>query len=121
MNIFTYSFVGKSKDWFDSISPGTITNWDLFQDLFTKIFGKKKYHQTLYSQLQSCERNLGEDIKAFNDRFNTLIRCFPQGLRPSKYTILNFYISTMKDLYGILIGRRPTTLFQAQERSCEIE
>jgi hypothetical protein len=27
----------------------------------------------------------------------------------------------MKDLYGALIGRRPTTLFEAQERACEIE
>jgi hypothetical protein len=27
----------------------------------------------------------------------------------------------MKDPYGVLIGRRPTTLFEAQERACEIE
>jgi hypothetical protein len=27
----------------------------------------------------------------------------------------------MKDPYGFLIGRCPTTLFEAQERSCEIE
>lgn len=30
-------------------------------------------------------------------------------------------MSTMKDPCGILIGRRPTTLFEAQERACEIE
>jgi hypothetical protein len=27
----------------------------------------------------------------------------------------------MKDPYGVLIGRLPTTLFEAQERSCEIK
>jgi hypothetical protein len=27
----------------------------------------------------------------------------------------------MKDPYGVLIGRHPTTLFEAQERACEIE
>jgi hypothetical protein len=27
----------------------------------------------------------------------------------------------MKVLYGVLIGRHPTTLFEAQERVCEIE
>jgi hypothetical protein len=30
-------------------------------------------------------------------------------------------MSTMKDPYGVLIGRLPTTLFEAQERVCEIE
>jgi hypothetical protein len=99
----------------------TITNWDLFQEIFTKIFGKKKDYQSLYSQLHSCKRKSGENIKDFNDRFNTLVRSFPQELRPSKATILKSYISTMKDPYGVLIGRHPTTLFEAQERACEIE
>jgi hypothetical protein len=27
----------------------------------------------------------------------------------------------MRDPYGVLIGKHPTTLFEAQERACEIE
>jgi hypothetical protein len=42
MKLFAYTFVGNSKDWFDSISLGTIVDWDLFQQRFTKIFGKKR-------------------------------------------------------------------------------
>ena len=97
MKLFAYTFVGKAKDWFDSISPRTITNWDLFQDIFTKRFGKKRDYQSLYSQLHSCKRNLGENIKDFNDSLNTLIRSFRQELIPFKATILKSYISTMKD------------------------
>jgi hypothetical protein len=42
MKLFAYTFVGTAKDWFDVISPKTITNWNFFQELFTKRFGKKR-------------------------------------------------------------------------------
>jgi hypothetical protein len=121
MRIFSYTFIGKAKEWYDSILPLTIMNWDLFREPFTKIFGKNKYYQSIYDQLYNYKINLGESIRDFNDRFNTLIRSFPQDLKPSQGTILNSYISTMKDPYVVLIRRRPTTLFEAQERVCEIE
>jgi hypothetical protein len=73
MKIFAYNFVGKAKDWFDGISPRKITNWNLFQDVFTKIFGKKRDYQSLYNQLHNYKRNLGENIKDFNDISNNLV------------------------------------------------
>jgi hypothetical protein len=60
MKLSAYTFVRKAKDWFDNISPGTITNWNLFQELFTKRFGKKKDYQTLCNQLHKCKRKSGE-------------------------------------------------------------
>jgi hypothetical protein len=121
MKLFSYSFFGKAKDWFDNIPPGTIPNWDFFQELFTKRFEKKKDYQSLFNQLHNCKRKSGEDIRDFNDRFNTLVRCFPQELKPPKAAIFKLYISTMKNMYGTLIRECPTTLFEAQERACEIE
>jgi hypothetical protein len=121
MRLFSYTLVGKAKEWYDSILPGTIMNWDLFQERFTKIFGKNKDYQSLYDQLYNYKRNSGESIRDFNDRFNTLVRSFPQYFKPSQATILKSYMSTMKDPCGVLIGRHPTTLFEAQERACEIE
>jgi hypothetical protein len=100
MRLFSYTFVGKAKEWFDSILPGTITNWDLFQEHFTKIFGKNKDYQSLYDQLYNYNRNSGESIRDLNDRFNTLIRSFPQYLKPSQDTIFKSYISTMKTHMG---------------------
>jgi hypothetical protein len=88
---------------------------------FNQNIWKKRDYQSLYNQLHNCERKSREDIKDFNDRFNTLVRCFPQKLRPSKATILKSYISTMKYPYGVPIGRCPTTLFEDQERAWEIE
>jgi hypothetical protein len=75
----------------------------------------------LYNQLHSWKRKSGENIKDFNDRFNTLMICFPQELNPSKDSILRTYISTMRDPYGVLIGRHPITLFEAKESTCEIQ
>jgi hypothetical protein len=37
------------------------------------------------------------------------------------YHSQDLYINHEEDPYGVLIGRRPTTLFEAQERACEIE
>jgi hypothetical protein len=96
-------------------------NWDLFQERFSKRFGKNKDYQSLYDQLYNCKRISGESIRDFNDRFNTLVRIFTQDFKPSEDTILNSYMSTMKDPCGVLIGRHPRTLFEAQERACEIE
>jgi len=44
MWLFSYTLLKKAKEWYDSILPGTITNWDLFQERFTKIFGNNKYY-----------------------------------------------------------------------------
>jgi hypothetical protein len=65
MKLFAYTFVGRAKEWFDSISPGTIMNWDLFQDIFTKIFGKKKDYQSLYSQLYKLQEKVRGKYKGF--------------------------------------------------------
>jgi hypothetical protein len=46
---------------------------------------------------------------------------FSPELKPPQAAILKLYISTMKDLYGGLVREHPTTLFEAQERACEIE
>jgi len=75
----------------------------------------------LYNQLHKCKIKSWENIRDFNDRFKTLVRRFPQETKPPKDTIFKLYILTLKDLYGALIRRCPTTLFEAQERACEIE
>jgi hypothetical protein len=79
MKLFSYTFVGRAKDWFDNIPLGTITNWNFFQETFTKRFEKKRDYQSLCNQLHNCKRKTWEDIRNFNDRFNTLVRCFPQS------------------------------------------
>jgi hypothetical protein len=77
MRLFSYTLVRKAKEWYDGILLGKIMNWDLFQEFFTKIFGKNKDYQSLYDQLCNYKRNSGESIRDFNDRFNTLGRNFP--------------------------------------------
>jgi hypothetical protein len=113
--------LGKAKDWFENIPLGTITNWNFFQKLFTKRFEKRKDYQSLCNQIHNCKRKIGEYIMDFNDRFNNLVICFPQDLKPPQDSIIKIYISTMKDPYGGLIKEHPTTLFESQERACEIK
>jgi hypothetical protein len=122
VRIFSYTLVGRDEEWYDSIFPGAITSWDIFQERFAKRCEKKRYRQSLYDELYNYKRKPRESIKDFNDRFNTLVRSFPQDFKPSQSTILKSYISTMKDPYGFIIGKGcPTTLFEAQERECDIE
>ena len=121
MKRFSYTFVGKEKDWFDNITLGETTNWNVFQELFTKIFEKKRDYQSLCNHLHNCKIKTSEDIRDFNDRFNTLVRCFPQDLKAPPAVILKLYISTMKYFYRGLVRERPTTMFKAEERACEME
>jgi hypothetical protein len=48
MNIFSLSLIGKAKEWYDNISPGEITTWDTFQDLFVRRFTKDEDCVSLY-------------------------------------------------------------------------
>jgi len=48
MKLFSYSFNGKAKEWYDNISPGQIT-----------------------------KSALGEIMHSFNDRFNNIAKSFP--------------------------------------------
>jgi hypothetical protein len=48
MRLFSYTLVGRAKDWYDSILLETIMGWDLFQECFAKIFGRNKNFQSLY-------------------------------------------------------------------------
>jgi hypothetical protein len=60
MKIFSYTFVEKAKVWIDNIPPGTITNWNFFQELFTKRFEKKGDYQSLCNQLHIAEKKQGK-------------------------------------------------------------
>jgi hypothetical protein len=93
-----------------------------FKNFFSKRFEKIKDYRSLYDKLYNYKINSGESIRGFNNRFNTLARIFPQDFKPSHSTILRSYMSTMKYPRGVLIGKGiPITLFEAQERACEIE
>jgi hypothetical protein len=65
MKFFSYTFVGRAKDWFDNITLGTITNWNFFQETFTKIFEKKRDYQSLCNQLHNCKNKKRRRYKEF--------------------------------------------------------
>jgi hypothetical protein len=93
-----------------------------FKNVLPKDLEKNEDYQSLYDQLCNYKRNSGESIRDFNDRFNTLVRIFPQDFKPSQSTILKSYMSTMRDPCEVLIGKGcPTTFLKAQERACDIE
>jgi len=77
MKLFSSSLIGKAKQWYNSISPRAITNWDIFRNLFIKMFTQKKVCISLYDQICQCKRTPRESIYSFNDQFNTLVKRFP--------------------------------------------
>jgi hypothetical protein len=59
MKFFSLSLIGKAKEWYDSITPGEITTWDIFQSIFIRRFTKKEDLVSLYDQLYHCRREPG--------------------------------------------------------------
>jgi hypothetical protein len=96
MRLFSYTLVERDTKWYDSVHPGRIMSWDIFQEFFSKRFRKIKEYQSLYDKLYNYKINSGEIIRGFNDSFNTPARIFPQYFKPSHSTILGYYMSTMK-------------------------
>jgi hypothetical protein len=121
MKKISLPLIGKAKKWYDIITPGEITTCNTFQGIFIRRFTKEDHLVSLYDQLYHFRREPGEYMRNFNDRFNTLMKHFPQSLVPLHNTILQSYTKTLNDPYGSLIGKNyPTTLMEAKERACQI-
>jgi hypothetical protein len=51
MRLFSYTLVRKAKEWYDSILPGTIMNWNLFQEFYQNIWKEQRLLVPLRSTL----------------------------------------------------------------------
>jgi len=75
-----------------------------FRNIFIKIFIESEDYVSLSDKLYHFKRRPNESIKEFNERFNKLVRSFPLEFKPPKYTIYHFYMLTMNNPYGFLLG-----------------
>jgi hypothetical protein len=60
MRLFSYSLIGKAKEWYNNISPREITNWDVFQNIFIKRFKKEKIAYPFMINSISARGNQGK-------------------------------------------------------------
>jgi hypothetical protein len=63
MKLFSLSFIGKAKEWYDNISPGEITTWDTFQALFIKIFLNERTWYPFMTNFTIVRGNQGRSIR----------------------------------------------------------
>jgi hypothetical protein len=78
---------------------------------------------SFYSQFLEVFKQIDEDVREFNDRFNILISKLEPDFLP-KSIVLQHYLNSFEgtcDLSFILKDRLPTTLEEAQDVACQIE
>jgi hypothetical protein len=111
MRLFLNSLTGSARTWINNLPSGSLkTPEDLKWD-FMNRWGKEESMASFYSQyLEVCKRT-DENVREFNDRFNTLISA-----------ILQHYLNSLEgNLQFTLKDRLPASLEEAQEAACQIE
>ena len=121
MRIFLASLTGSTKDWSNALPSGSLTTPEDLEQVFLKIWGVVENMASLYSQhLKICKQN-DENIREFNDRFNTLI-----GQLETKFhqesTVLEHYLNSFEgELQFILKNRFLMSVGEEQDVACRIE
>jgi len=71
--LFPYTLQGSASSWYFSLPPGSITNWDMFEEKFLAKFGDDHTIASLINDISNLKAKSGEKIKDFNSTSNKFL------------------------------------------------
>jgi hypothetical protein len=121
MRLFLNSLTGSARTWINKLPSGSLKTPEDLKRAFMKRWGKEESMASFYSQYLEVCKQTDEDVREFNDRFNTLISKLQPNFLP-KSVILQHYLNSLEGtLQFTLKDRLPTSLEEAQDVACQIE
>jgi hypothetical protein len=73
MRLFLASLTRNAKEWSNTLPSGSLTTHEYLEQVFLKRWGVVENMASLYSQYLKISKENDEDVREFNDSFNTLI------------------------------------------------
>ena len=92
MRLSSQSLKGVVKKWFRSLTPESIVNSRVFEQMFLDRWEEKKIYVHMLTQYNQLRRENDESVKSFSSRFNMIynslpIQCKPlEGIKKFHYT-----------------------------------
>jgi hypothetical protein len=81
MKLFSLSLEENAKSWYDDLVANNIRDWKAFHDAFIKRWAHRKDGRLMLTQLHEMKKKENELVKYFDERFDRLLRDFPNNLR----------------------------------------
>jgi len=82
VRLFPYTLQGLAGSWYFLLPPGSITNWDMFEEQFLAKFGDDLTISSLINDIPNLKAKSVEKIKDFNSKFNKLLKKNPSYIKP---------------------------------------
>jgi hypothetical protein len=121
MRLFLVSLTGNARDWINTLSSGSLKTPEDVEQSFLKRWGRVESMASIYSQYLKICKQSDEDVREFNDRFNTLISKLEPNFHQES-TILQHYLNSLEGRVQFTLKNRfPTSLGKAQDVACHIE
>jgi len=103
--LFPYTFTSKASAWYFTLPQGSITSWNMFEEIFLKKYGDDKTPADLVMELSRMKIEPKERVKDFNQRFLTLRDKIPPILRPAEEVTIEFYTKGLLITIAMFVKR----------------
>ena len=85
-----HTLQGKATKWFFNLTPGSITSWDKFEEVFMAEFSVEETLGILPLDLLGIRMNENEKVKDFNERVMSLLNGIP--MKPTETIQIEHYV-----------------------------
>jgi hypothetical protein len=121
MRLFLASFIGDARKWSTKLPSKSLKTCEDLEQVFLKRWGVIENMAALYARYIKNYKQDDEDVREFNDRFNTLLNRIEPNFQLER-SILQQYLNSFKgEFLFTLRNRFPTNLEEAQDAACRIE
>ena len=104
--LFPFSLLGRALQWFHSLPPHTVQNWEsLMKEFMTEFYSPGKT-QILRNKIATFAQALAETIAEAYERFNDYIRTVPHHKFSREDVVQKFYQGLTTASTGLLTHRQ---------------
>ena len=106
MRLFAKSFTGEVRKWFKALTPGSLHNWNEFEDSFYRKQRNSTNPVHALTKYNSLKRVVDETIQNFSKRFNKFYGSIPAHLKPPLGATQLRYAEAFDYEFSILLRER---------------
>jgi hypothetical protein len=122
MTLFAFSLEGDDADWFTNFFANKFNTLNSILDEFKKRWVDQKEHRFQLSALTTNHKKENEAVLEFNTKFNSVVKCLHNYVKPSDLVILIYYIEAFEgEMRYAFRDKDPQTLEATQSTTIRIE
>ena len=104
--LFAQSFTSEVRKWYKALTPGSIHNWNAFEDTFLRKWGNRTFPVQALTKYNSLRRVVDEIVQNFSKRFNKVYDSIPAHLKPPQALAQMRYDEAFDYEFSILLRER---------------